>query len=113
METDRHMIVQGLRVAQLIPSIVIGHSRTGNNRGDTKVVNAPINAFGRSKDATDKPGGTFVERSKARMIAAGALSFPGGRSAQLNLVPVSRVVQGTTAAFWVPAANAQRVLPPT
>ena len=43
----------GLRVTQLLPSIVIGHSRTGNNRGDTKVVNAPINAFGRAKEALD------------------------------------------------------------
>ena len=41
IETDRFMIEEGLRVAQLLPSIVIGDSRTGNNRGDTKVVNAP------------------------------------------------------------------------
>ena len=51
IETDRFMIEKGLRVVQLLPSIVIGHSRTGNNRGDTKVVNAPINAFGRAKEA--------------------------------------------------------------
>jgi len=42
IETDRHLIEKGLRVAQLLPAIVIGHSRTGNNRGDTKVVNAPV-----------------------------------------------------------------------
>ena len=55
IETDRYLIHEGLRVAQLLPSIVIGDSRTGNNRGDTKVVNAPINAFGRAKEALDKP----------------------------------------------------------
>ena len=49
IETDRYLIDEGLRVAQLLPSIVIGDSRTGNNRGDTKVVNAPINAFGRAQ----------------------------------------------------------------
>ena len=50
IETDRHLIEKGLRVVQLLPSIVIGHSETGNNRGDTKVVNAPVNAFGRAKE---------------------------------------------------------------
>ena len=30
---------------------MIGHSRTGNNRGDTKVLNAPVNAFGRAHEA--------------------------------------------------------------
>ena len=55
IETDRYLVHEGLRVAQLLPSIVIGDSRTGNNRGDTKVVNAPINAFGRAKEALDKP----------------------------------------------------------
>ena len=53
IETDRAMVEQGLRVTQLLPSIVIGHSLTGNNRGDTKVLNAPVNAFGRSKEAID------------------------------------------------------------
>ena len=37
IETDRALVEDGLRVTQLLPSIVIGHSRTGNNRGDTKV----------------------------------------------------------------------------
>ena len=53
IETDRHMVEEGLRVVQLLPAIVIGDSRTGNNRGDTKVVNAPVNAFGRAKEALD------------------------------------------------------------
>ena len=35
-------------------------SRTGNNRGDTKVVNAPINAFGRAKDTVVAGGGALA-----------------------------------------------------
>ena len=57
IETDRYLVEEGLRVAQLLPSIVIGDSRTGNNRGDTKVVNAPINAFGRAKRGRGPAGG--------------------------------------------------------
>ena len=56
IETDRALVEEGLRVTQLLPSIVIGHSRTGNNRGDTKVLNAPVNAFGRAKEALDVAG---------------------------------------------------------
>lgn len=109
LDTDRFMIERGLRVAQLLPSIVIGHSKTGNNRGDTKVVNAPVNAFGRSKEATDKLGGDWVGRSKAKMIAAVALSFPGDRSAEINLVPVDRVVEGIMAALTCPEAIGERI----
>ena len=47
IETERFMYQAGLRVVQLCPSIVIGHSKTGNS-GDLKVVNAPVNAFGRA-----------------------------------------------------------------
>src|SRR5207344_1300695 len=63
IETDRAMIDKALRVIQLLPSIVIGHSRTGNNRGDTKVVNAPINAFGRAQQAIEAAEG-LTEQAK-------------------------------------------------
>ena len=109
METDRAMIDEGVRVAQLLPSIVIGHSRTGNNRGDTKVVNAPINAFGRSGEAVARAGPDPMERLKARLIALAAASFPGDRSAELNLVPVDRVVEGILAALHVPEAIGGRI----
>jgi len=109
IETDRFMIERGLRVAQLLPSIVIGHSRTGNNRGDTKVVNAPINAFGRSKDALDRPANDLMSKGKAWMIAQVALNFPGDKSAELNLVPVDRVVEGMRAALTCPEAIGERV----
>ena len=109
METDRAMIDEGVRVAQLLPSIVIGHSRTGNNRGDTKVVNAPINAFGRSKEAVDNAAPDPVSRLKARLVSLAAASFPGDRSAELNLVPVDRVVEGILAALHVPEAIGARI----
>jgi nucleoside-diphosphate-sugar epimerase len=105
IETDRFMVEQGLRVAQLLPSIVIGHSRTGNNRGDTKVVNAPINAFGRSKEASERLG----SGPKAWMVAAVANGFPGDPSAELNLVPVDRVAAGILAALAAPAAVGVRI----
>lgn len=109
METDRFMIEKGLRVAQLLPSIVIGHSRTGNNRGDTKVVNAPINAFGRAREEAARMSHSLVGRVKAGAIGLVAGSFPGDPSAELNLVPVDRVVQGMLAALTVPATIGRRV----
>ena len=109
IETDRHLIHEGLRVAQLLPSIVIGDSRTGNNRGDTKVVNAPINAFGRAKEALDKPANDPVGRVKGWLIATVATGFPGDPTAELNLVPVDRVVAGILAALIAPEAIGNRI----
>jgi nucleoside-diphosphate-sugar epimerase len=109
LETDYKLVEKGLRVSQLLPSIVIGHSRTGNNRGDTKVVNAPINAFGRSKEAMDSLQADAMGRGKAWLIGAIASSFPGDRSAELNLVPVDRVVQGILAALTVPESIGERI----
>ena len=109
METDRFLIERGLRVAQLLPSIVIGRSRTGNNRGDTKVVNAPINAFGRVKAIIEKMGSDVAGRSKAWAVTTFALVFPSDSSAELNLVPVDRVVEGILAALTVPASIGERV----
>ncbi len=109
IETDRFLIEEGLRVTQLLPSIVIGDSRTGNNRGDTKVVNAPINAFGRAKEAIDRAEGELGERLRARLVAMVALGFPGDETAELNLVPVDRVVAGILAALTVPEAIGNRI----
>lgn len=109
IETDRAMVERGLRVAQLLPSIVIGDSRTGNNRGDAKVVNAPINAFGRSKQMAEALGGDPVARAKAWGIGLLASSFPGDASAELNLVPVDRVAAGILAALTVPDAIGSRI----
>jgi nucleoside-diphosphate-sugar epimerase len=109
IETDRALTEQGLRVTQLLPSIVIGHSRTGNNRGDTKVVNAPINAFGRAKEAMEALGGEWSDRLRARLVAMVALSFPADRSAELNLVPVDRVAVGILAALHAPEAIGVRI----
>ena len=109
IETDRHLVHEGLRVAQLLPSIVIGDSRTGNNRGDTKVVNAPINAFGRAKEALDKPATSPMARVKGWLIASVATGFPGDPTAELNLVPVDRVVAGILAALTAPEAIGNRI----
>ena len=88
---------------------MIGHSKTGNNRGDTKVVNAPINAFGRSKEAMDLLQGDAVGRGKAWLIGSIASAFPGDRSAELNIVPVDRVVEGILAALTVPESIGERI----
>ncbi len=109
METDRFMIEKGLRVAQLLPSIVIGDSRTGNNRGDTKVVNAPINAFGRAREEVLRQQGSLTGRARAQAIAFVAGSFPGHPAAELNLVPVDRVVEGILAALTVPESIGRRI----
>jgi nucleoside-diphosphate-sugar epimerase len=109
LETDRFLVDMGLRVVQLLPSIVIGCSRTGNNRGDTKVVNAPINAFGRAKEAVTSAGRDPLAQARARAIGFVASGFPGDPTAQLNLVPVDRVVQGILAALDVPEAIGTRI----
>jgi nucleoside-diphosphate-sugar epimerase len=109
IETDRFMIEQGLRVAQLLPSIVIGDSRSGNNRGDTKVVNAPINAFGRSREAVERAGDDLAARARAFAIAKLATGFPGDPTAELNLVPVDRVGAGILAALGTPGAIGARI----
>ncbi len=109
IETDRALIQEGLRVTQLLPSIVIGHSRTGNNRGDTKVVNAPINAFGRAKEALESLRGDLTDRARAWLVGTIATAFPADRSAELNLVPVDRVAAGILAALHTPEAIGARV----
>jgi len=110
IETDRALVGQGLRVTQLLPSIVIGDSRTGNNRGDTKVVNAPINAFGRAGEALERLGGERL-RDRVRVLLIGALAttFPADASAELNLVPVDRVAAGILAALSAPEAIGSRI----
>jgi nucleoside-diphosphate-sugar epimerase len=109
LETDRALIEDGLRVTQLLPSIVIGHSRTGNNRGDTKVVNAPINAFGRAKEALQSLGGSWADRGRAWLVNLIATTFPADRSAELNLVAVDRVVAGILASLSTPEAIGARI----
>ncbi len=109
IETDRFLVERGLRVAQLLPSIVIGDAATGNNRGDTKVVNAPINAFGRAKEAVERASGDVLGMPKARAIAAVACVFPGDPTAEMNLVPVDRVAAGILAALTVPESIGVRI----
>lgn len=109
LETERFMLEHGLRVVQLCPAIVIGESRAGNNRGDTKVVNAPVNLFGLAHKALENHEGNWIERSKASMLARMACIFPGDPSAQINLIPVDWVVRGIVAATKRPEAIGERV----
>ncbi|MCP3964186.1 MAG: NAD-dependent epimerase/dehydratase family protein [bacterium] len=109
IETERFIVEKRLRVVELCPAIVIGESRAGNNRGDAKVVNAPVNVFGRAHQALSKPKGTFVDRSSAAMIAKMACVFPGDPSAEMNLIPVDRVVAGIVAALKKPGAMGRRI----
>jgi len=109
IETDRAMVEDGLRVTQLLPSIVVGHSRTGNNRGDTKVLNGPVNAFGRAKEALDSLGGEWADRARAWLVSRVATTFPADRSAEINLVPVDRVAAGILASLATPEAIGARI----
>jgi len=109
IETDRALVHGGLRVTQLLPSIVIGHSRTGNNRGDTKVLNAPVNAFGRAQEAMASLGGEWPDRARAWLVGLIATTFPADRSAELNLVPVDRVAAGILASLGTPEAIGARI----
>lgn len=109
IETERIMWEDGLRVVQLCPAIVIGDSRTGNNRGDTKVVNAPVNAFGRAQEALATGEGSLVERSKGWLIARLALLFPGAPEAEINLIPVDWVVRGILKSLKSAEATGERI----
>ncbi len=109
IESERFMLSRGLRVVQLCPAIVIGEAATGNNRGDTKVVNAPVNVFGRAHEAMSHSSGKLFERSKTSMLAKMACVFPGDPSARINLIPVDWVSQGILAAVRHPRAVGERV----
>jgi nucleoside-diphosphate-sugar epimerase len=108
-ETERFMFESGLRVIQLCPSIVIGQTRTGNNYGDMKVVNAPVNAFGRAHYALTNKAQSMEERVTGWFIAQLACIFPGDPRAKLNLIPVERVAAGIVAALDKPDAIGARV----
>ena len=109
IETDRHLIEKGLRVVQLLPSIVIGHSETGNNRGDTKVVNAPVNAFGRAKEIADRLDSDIAGKPRQMLLQWAGGQFPGDPTAELNFVPVDRVVQGILASLTATEAIGTRI----
>lgn len=109
IETERFLLDRGLRVVQLCPAIVIGEAATGNNRGDTKVVNAPVNVFGRAHEALTDPQGKWFDRTRASVIARMACIFPGDPSAELNLIPVDWVVRGILSALDKPAAIGTRI----
>jgi nucleoside-diphosphate-sugar epimerase len=110
IETERTMLEDGLRVAELLPSIVIGDAHTGNNRGDTKVVNAPVNALGRVKRALEAaPAVAWSERLRASLVGMLGTRFPADPKAELNLITVDRVAAGIRAALTEPQAIGARI----
>jgi len=109
IETEKCMLLQGLRVLQLCPAIVIGKLRTGDNRGDTKVVNAPINMFGRIHETLVDSHSNMAQRSIAGLMARLACVFPADPGAQLNLITVDWVVNGIMAALYRPETVGERI----
>ena len=109
IETEMCMLMQGLRVLQLCPAIVIGKLRTGDNRGDTKVVNAPINMFGRIHETLADSHSSMAQRSVAGLMARLACVFPADPGAQLNLITVDWVADGIMAALHHPEAVGERI----
>jgi len=74
------------------------------------VINAPINAFGRAKEVLDSlKGEGLPNRLRAYVITRLATTFPADRSAEINLVPVDRVVGGILAALRAPEAIGCRI----
>ena len=106
LETERFLLERDLPVVQLCPSIVIGVAETGNNRGDTKVVNAPVNVFGRAATATSP---TLAQWPRSLLMSRLARVFPGDPTAEINLISVDRVAAGILAALRRPQAVGRRV----
>jgi nucleoside-diphosphate-sugar epimerase len=104
LETERAMLAEGLRVIELLPSIIVGDGHTGNNRGDTKVVNAPVNAFGRARRALEAPPPGWAAHLRARLIGIAGTAFPADPSAEFNLVTLDRVGAAVLRALGTPAA---------
>lgn len=109
LETERFMLERGLRVVQLCPAIVIGDARTGNNRGDQKVVNAPVNSWGKARKFLKESQGDWVRRSQAEVLFRMAKIFPGDPSAELNLIPVDWVARGIVRATLHPECIGERI----
>ena len=109
LETRRFLFDERLPLVQLCPAIVIGEAATGNNRGDTKVVNAPVNLFGRAQEALRSREGGLLHRSQVGVMAWIATIFPADKKAPLNLIPVDWVARGVLAALRRPEAVGERI----
>ncbi len=109
LETEAFMLEHGLRVVQLCPSIVVGRGRCGCNRGDLKVVNAPVNLFGRAADALHDPARGWGEKALGWFVGQFATVFPGDPLAEINLIPVDWVAAGVLAGLVHPEAIGERI----
>jgi len=100
----RHfMLEKRLRCISLCPAITVGDWRTGNNYGDSKVINAAANAFGQISIMLGQQ--SWLVRAAVKPL----LCFPGLREAKLNLVPADRVTQGLHKALTRPLATCERI----
>jgi len=109
IESERKL-ADGLRLTQLCPAIVIGRAKDGNNNGDVKVCNAPINTFGRYRHGTSSESNPpLLKRLEHYLISYLVRHYPADPHATLDLVCVDRVVQGMKAALTRPQAVAERI----
>jgi nucleoside-diphosphate-sugar epimerase len=109
LETRRASLRYGLRAVELCPAIVIGEQRTGNNRGDTKVINAPVNFLGRTRAWIEGHRSTLWTWLLAPLATRMALCFPSDPDAAMNLVTVDWVGRAVLAALKQPQAVARRI----
>eukprot|EP00906_Rhabdomonas_costata_P039391 RCo055702 len=104
IQTRHFMLATGLRVVSLCPAIVIGHSRNGNNHGDTKVINAAGNAFGRIHAEMQR-----MKEPMRSIVLRLVLNFPSSTTALIDVVSIDRVTDGVVASLFRPLGTGERV----
>jgi nucleoside-diphosphate-sugar epimerase len=105
------LLGEGLRLIQIRPSIVVGHSDTGNNFGDAKAINAPIRFFAwlAYELNSTRLMGSFRKQIRAWLFRILFAHFPGHLKGAINLVTVDRVVNGIVASLSKPEAVGQPI----
>lgn len=110
-EATETLLSEGLRLIQIRPSIVVGHSDTGNNFGDAKVINAPIRFFAwlAYELNSNRLMGSFRKTIRAWLFRILFAHFPGHLKGAINLVTVDRVVNGIVTSLSKPEAVGQPI----
>jgi nucleoside-diphosphate-sugar epimerase len=110
-EATETLLGEGLRLIQIRPSIVVGHSDTGNNFGDAKVINAPIRFFAwlAYELNSTRLMGSFRKTIRAWLFRILFAHFPGHLKGAINLVTVDRVVNGIVTSLSKPEAVGQPI----
>lgn len=105
IEAKKFMLEKRLRCLALCPAITIGKSKNGNNRGDTKVINAAVNTLGRIHDMIRRLFPVpFLWPFLARTV-----TFPCSSTAVMDLVPLDRVTDALVASIRKPLATGERI----